>query len=593
MSAPSIGLRRWLSFPRVVPLALGAALVVSLPTVGIGHFADDWMHLGILDGGEFPGTPYDLFRFADGDPDHTRRWRDVGPYPWWTHSGLKLMFWRPLSSAIAVAEHALLGAAALPKHLVSIGWYLALVAALAGLLRRFLPGTVGACALLLFALDDAHVLPVGWLANRNALISATFAFIGLRLHLEWRERGRGLALPLAVVALALGLLGGESAIGGCAYLLAYELVGARGPRIERARALVPVALLGVAYVVTYRALEYGTTGSGPYVDPVREPLAYLGALATRLPALLGSLLAGSPVDLWVLSAPSRPALVAAGVVAAVAFAVPLRQAFAALPDDERRHARWLLTGALLSLLPVAATFPASRLLLVPSVGGAVAVAIVVRGWWRQREEQTAPRSRALTLAGPLLLAAHVAVPLVSWPACALIVTHVSAGLQHVADTSEIDDRTAAIQRFAILTTPDPMSGLYPPIMRSAAGRPRPKAWWPLSLAPWDHELLRTGPATFELSLGDQRFLATESEQLFRGPNHPLAKGYSVDLAGLRVTVLEADARGPSRVRFDFDRPLEDPSLQFLAFRDGTLRKVTLPPVGGRLDLRLDSLPIGR
>ena len=47
---------------------------------------------------------------------------------------------------------------------------------------------------------------------------------------------------------------------------------------------------------------------------------------------------------------------------------------------------------------------------------------------------------------------------------------------------------------------------------------------------------------------------------------------------------EVGNHGPTRVRFTFDRDLDDPSLVFLAVRTGTLQRVERPAVGETLRL---------
>ncbi|HEX8440210.1 hypothetical protein, partial [Archangium sp.] len=304
---------RWLAFPRILWLSLLAALVLALPTVWLGFFSDDFTHLLILEGFPSLASPYDLFRFAGGDPEGLRRMIDQGPYPWWTLPELKLAFWRPLSSALAVLDHSLFGRNAVGYHLHSLAWYLGMVALFGALLRRFLPGTVAALALFLFAIDGAHFLVAGWIANRNALVAAVPTLFGVWMHLEWREARRPWALPLSLLGLAVGLLGGETALGVFAYLLAYEVLGARDGVKERARALAPVALLGLVYLGVYKRLGYGASGSGSYVDPVGEPGRYLLAALGRVPALLGGLVLEVPADLWALSTGVRPMLVGVGL----------------------------------------------------------------------------------------------------------------------------------------------------------------------------------------------------------------------------------------------------------------------------------------
>ncbi|WNG46642.1 hypothetical protein F0U60_22905 [Archangium minus] len=174
---------RWFAFPRMLWLSLLAALVLALPTAWLGFISDDFIHLLILEGFPAPGTPWDLFRFAGGDPAGLQPLLDEGPYPWWTLPELKLTFWRPLSSALAVMDYNLFGRNAVGWHLHSLVWYLGLVALFGALLRRFLPGVIGALALFLFAIDGAHFMVAGWIANRNALVAAVPALFGLWMHL--------------------------------------------------------------------------------------------------------------------------------------------------------------------------------------------------------------------------------------------------------------------------------------------------------------------------------------------------------------------------------------------------------------------------
>jgi hypothetical protein len=116
---------------------------------------------------------------------------------------------------------------------------------------------------------------------------------------------------------------------------------------------------------------------------------------------------------------------------------------------------------------------------------------------------------------------------------------------------------------------------------------------PLSLAPYDHVLHRTGEAAFELSVPDGHFLSTEMEQLFRGPAFAMPVGAQVSVRGCRVTILEAEGPWPKRIRFEFDMPLDDPDLVLLTQQDDTLKRLSPPPVGGTVTLRWVQQVIGR
>jgi hypothetical protein len=510
-----------------------------------------------------------------------RRVVQEGPYPWWTLPELRIAFWRPLSSALEALDYRLFGLNALGYHVHSVAWHLGLVAIFGSLLRRFVPGALGGLALLLFVVDDAHLLPVGWISNRNALVSTAFALLGVWMHLEWRESRKPWALPVSLGALALGLLAGETALGVFAYLLAYEWLGARGTVAERLRALAPAAVLAGVYLGVYKALGYGAHGSTMYVDPVGEPVSYLGAALGRVPALVGGLL-GLPVDAWGLSPESRPVLIGLGLGGAGLMVYLLRRAWPGMTGEERRHCRWLALGAGLSLLPVASAMPMGRLLLVPGLGASVLLAAVLRHAWRARKQA---RGLALT-AGVLVLLNGVLAPL-SWPAMALLIPKL--GADHAAQAErlrrELESPRFTSQRVVLLDPMDLNATLYIPILWARQGLELPRSWWPLSLAMKPVAVTRTGASSLELERADGGpFLAGELEQVLRSPAYPLGTGAQVRLEGMRVTVLAADARGPTRLGFDFGTPLEDPSLVFLHTRAGALTRFTPPPVGTRLDL---------
>jgi hypothetical protein len=293
-----------LSGPRAVLVSALLAGAVVVPSLGMGYAADDFLHLAALEGMDTPAGPLDLFTFARGDPEHTLPFIEHGPYPWWTFPGVKLAFFRPLSSALAFAEHALFGRAPLLAHLHSLLWYVALAAVAAALYQRTLSSRVAVLAAVLFAIDDAHFMPAAWIANRNALIAGVPALLGLWAHLRAREEGWRPGYAWSVLGFCIGLAGGEVALAAFAYLFAYEL--SREERWSRRLvALAPAAVIGLAYVIAYKALGYGARDSAIYVDPVSTPLRYLAVAPARCFALIGALVMSSPVDLWMFLEASR------------------------------------------------------------------------------------------------------------------------------------------------------------------------------------------------------------------------------------------------------------------------------------------------
>ncbi len=194
-----------------------AGTLVSLPALRLGFVIDDYFHVWLLERGGLPAA-LELFTFSDGDPIANALRREEGPYPWWTLDDLRLRFLRPLSGITHWLDHRVFGRTTWPMHLHSIAWHLGLVAVAAAVFRRLLPVGVAGLAALLFAVDDAHALPVMWLANRNALVALVPGFAGLLAHLPWREHGWTPGAWLVPPLLALGLAAGEPALGAFAYL---------------------------------------------------------------------------------------------------------------------------------------------------------------------------------------------------------------------------------------------------------------------------------------------------------------------------------------------------------------------------------------
>src|SRR5260221_534606 len=113
------------------PILLGAALAVALfpREVPFSSFmADDFIQLGILER-VFPVTevgPLGLYNFS-GNARDIQSLKDAGAVPWFFDPGFKMAFFRPLSSASLVLDHALFGLNPIGYHVHVALWFLVLV----------------------------------------------------------------------------------------------------------------------------------------------------------------------------------------------------------------------------------------------------------------------------------------------------------------------------------------------------------------------------------------------------------------------------------------------------------------------------------
>jgi len=551
----------------------------------MGLFMDDYFHVAILEGLVPFGNWWDLFNFAPGQDNAMSAQIYQGILPWYTLPEMKASFFRPLTCVLAAADHALFGRAFELWHVHSLLWHLLLIWAYWLVARRALRGGAGMLAVAIFTLAPSHWFPVVWVANRNALVATVPALLGFYAHMRWREEGWRPGLPLSLLGYAAGLLGGEAALGVLAYLFAYEVFanGRRGA-VARARSaaagLAPVVFVVAAYLAVYKLLGHGSYGSGSYIDPLREPVNYLIHAPGRLLMLVAALLGGFSADMLVFAEWLRPVHAVAGLATAAVFAVGLRSAWPGLDEGERRALKWMTCGGLLSMLPVVATFPTNRLLLAPTIGGSALLAVILRHWWKARQEGRA--GKPMTALAVFVIVAHIALPPVVWIGQSLAFTVFGKHVERTCRLAELGGPLPEDGHYVLLPGMDPITSIYSPIILAVLEERKLELndfWLVTSQAPHDHAITTTGPNRFEMELVDGSMLGSEFERLFRGEEYPLRVGQEVDLGYVLVTVRAMGEVGPSKVEFEFDYPLDDARLAFLAWEDGCVRRVRMPDVG--------------
>lgn len=591
--------RALLSSPRLPLVAVIVAIVLSIPALTAGYFLDDYLYIQRLrDGGGSLAAGLDLYRLtaAYGGPSEAIK---HGHWPWWFDTSAKVELCRPLSGLLFAVDQRLWPETPFVAHLHSLAWYLLLVVACARLYKLFSslpdgssssgssphassgglsPATAG-LALLLFVLEEGHWQAAGWIANRHSVVAAAPVVLGLVAHVAWRERGWRPGAPLSMLGYAVGLGGGETAVQALMYVVAYELFVSRGRRLV---GLVPLASIVVGYFAIYKTLGFGARNHEQYLDPIGEPGRFLQGAITRLPTLLADLFAGFPADLWAPLPVLRTAFVVVGVLATAAIVGLAVLAWPAVDVAARRAVKFFAAGSALSILPGAAGLPGSRLLLVPSIGGAVVLAtILIHGGAAVRSRGLAARA-----AGKVGAAWIVVVHLVLSP---IVMVFNFVNMRTIGAATAKMSREAEVGRVglpasridvAVLEAPDLVAMLYPPLVLSLDPETRYRSWWTLSVAPKDHVFRRTGERSFTLTVEDGAFFTGEWEKLFRSSARALRQGDRVELAGLRAEVLT-----PSEISFEADVPLDDPSLRLLAWKDGGLRRVVPPPIGQSIALR--------
>lgn len=561
-------MKRW------APLLI--ALVVALPGLRVGLVLDDWTQRAFVSGQPIERAWWDLFNLVPGEAVEMRELVERGPFPWFTLPEVKLRFFRPLSSALIRFDTLVFKDAVWLAHAHSTLWYLGLVALVAALYRRLVPGVAFAAALL-FALDDSHTMPVLWLANRNSVLAVTFAWLGLWAHLRWREDGWRAGAPLSVLAYVVALLAGETAIAAMAYVVAFELAGRTDSWRSRAVALLPATSVVVAFALLYRVLGMGSANSATYYDPGAEPLQFLINAPIRLLANVGGQSSGLPADVWLFLPQLRPLLIALGVVALVVWPLAWRR-WAPQEPVLRARLRWLALGGLFALIPPLATFPATRLMIAPSLGFIAVVGALLLGAWKDHGV------RRVLGVGWLGLT-FVLQPITTWVGMPGTFRFISG--QTAAAVRAVSPKAG--ERIVIVTTSEFAPVVYGPGALAEFQQPLPRSWFVWSMAPLSHRLKRVSEREFELSTVEGRMVQSVFEQNFRETKtHPIAVGDTVKLDGQVVRVTAVDDGAPTSIRIELLEPPD--AFRFVKWNGSIFEPLQLPAVGETVDLpRADTL----
>jgi hypothetical protein len=593
-------LEAWLAGTRARATIIVAALLLSSGALRLSMASDDhFLSLALDSPPKLRGiarAPWDLFSFAR-DARGISELMEEGVFPWWSDTSARLMFFRPLSSLTHWLDHALWPGQPALMHLHSLLWFAALLCVVAAVYRRLCRTPILAgLALALFALDDARTYTIAWICNRNGLIALVFGFMALLAHDAARRHGFRAGYWLGPLCLALGLLGGETALQVCAYLFAYALLLDPGSRAARAASLLPYAAVLLAWRAVYVGLGYGAVGSGLYLDPTRDPLTFSLAVVERLPVLLAAQYAGVISELTdglpVLTPRFAPFFAPlCALLAALVFALisPLLRADAVSeaklavgcdPDGVAGRAgkaralpvandlRFWLLGSVLATLPVCGVSPTDRVLTATALGGAAALASLFAAHRESRAAtldasapHRAPSGRWRRIAVGALAVVHLGLSPLLLPVRIGGVDRVEDILAE-ADPSLSSAPASAAKTLVLLNPPlDPIAVFFP-LYRASHDIQRPRRTRWLTTGVSDLTLERPDAYTLRLT-AHAGFLSNSSQWLLRDPRRPLRAGERVKLEGVVFEVESLDARGrPATVSVRFDRPLEDPSFEW-------------------------------
>jgi hypothetical protein len=578
---PGSRLTRLLEHPRLPWFIVALGVGLTAPCLFIGFHLDDHIGRFIFSNAEGAERLYRIYSggygAANGNPVDAAWMMEEGYAPWWMDPDVLLWFYRPLSLATHLFDAALWPSSAFLWHAHSLLWFAVLLISAVYMYRSLQGPVVGGLAALLFAVDHAHALPVGFITNRYALITTALCMLTVQQHHTYANGGSRRAGWFAPLCYGLALFAGESSAAIVGYLVCYALFLDTRALRSRILSVAPYFAVSVLWRMIYNALGHGARGSDLYIDPVREPVRFTLALLERAPTLLLGQWFMPPAETFTLvDSTSAALLIAFAWLFTIALAIAL---WPLLRRD--RVARFWAGGMVLSIVPMCSGEPHNRMLFVASIGAAGLIAC----WWNAYSAQVLGTvQQALgTFSrrfGQVMLVGHLFLSpfLVPFNACGMIFF---GALQRSFD----DVGEEAVGRDAVfVTSPDYFAVRLMKMIKKVEHKPSPARFRTLAYGPEQVTVERTADKTLVLSYAGgamhEPAVTKQAIDLYRSSDKPMHKGQQVALEGLAIELLEVTPDGrPLRVRFDFAEPLDSSRYRFYNWADNQFKVLQVPAVG--------------
>ena len=579
---------------RLAPwLVLAIALALGLASLQLGFYNDDYLLIAGVKGYWPHGPPvWDLYRFSYGSEQKNLEAIADSGLMWWASPAFKLHLVRPLASLGFALDLKLFGdGSSLGWHLHSIVWYLVLVHLVGSVLRASMPRAIATAnlAMLVYAVSTAHFFAYGWVASRHLAIAATLGMFGLLALVRGHRRGPWIFAG----CLAASLGGGEAGIGIAIFGIVYVLSRPKSGSSEIARKLAPTAVVLCVWLGCYVAIGGGAAHSDGYVDPTSAPGRFAMKAATMIPVMVANATFGVPAEMATIMPPAPLAVL--GLVAAAFVFGMWRSARPAMLDDERSALPWLVVAGLMAIAPSLGGFPGARILLVPNLGFAALIAVLVRrGFAKIEGGSTVGRIARAGGAGLLCFVHVIAAPLID-VANASFTAKTARRLEELSATVDVSDAPPTGVRFFVLGASDPTVTMYPPTVQlatSAKHRELARCWSIVSGAKTSHEMRRVAPNVIVVRPTAGRMLDGPFEALWRSRSEPFRPGDESRQCNVVYRVNAVDGGLPSEIQLTFDVPLEDPSVRFLRWNGERFERLVVPPVGDTATIAWSAGPLG-
>lgn len=551
-------------------LAALAGVLLGSTVLTTGLSADDYHQFD-----QAYDSPFSLLRRPVLTPEIVRAAQDSGYMPWWASLDSQTpRQMRPVGAFFLWIDLRLWKDQAFPAHAHSLFMYFWLALAVGGFYRRLFHGSgpagpvTAGLAALMYAIDDAHGVTIGYIHERSRIIAVALVALACTAYVKQRQTGWRPGWLLGPLAFAVALATYEAGILALAILIPYALVLDEAPVKERLKALLPYALVAVAWRAIYALNDFASAKSGMYADPLGEPLRFAQHVFEQFPIYLGSTLLAVPADPFLFFGPTKYWV--GWTIALVGSLALLWSLRGFLKRD--KLARFFLLVTLLGAGPACAAFINDRLLMVAQIGGCgLAARFLVTAF----EEQERAWRRPVVLT---LVLCHLVIPVLLLPVRTMTMDWVFGRHQEVMLATLRGLTDARGRTVVLVNAPEMITALTPSL---ALQRRMLDAEGVIMLGVTSETLTVDRPDPHTLSLRPAGGYLNDRMSVFvRSTDDVFRVGDTVPVLGntIEVTELTDDAR-PARVVFRGASPLDGDDYLFLVWEDGDLRRFALPSVG--------------
>ncbi len=566
--------------PRAFTVITVIGLLLVLPSLAAGFFADDFAHYVLVNEPDLIKqrdslSLFHLFSFIDTNVERSQQLVALSMIPWWVNPEFSVDFWRPLAEITHYIDYRYFSSFASLMHLQSLVWYALLLVLLVRFYRNFCSSQwVALLALILFVADSTHGFTVAWLANRNAVLAAVFFLLAIDFHHQYRSSENkkriqqvGMLL-LSVVAIACSFLSAEMGVTTGVFLLSYALLVDYQGWKKGLLHLLPALLIFVLWWLTYKTYGYGAVGnSAYYVDPVESPLIFIDNFLQRFPRIIAVQFNLLPLHL--ISSFNRiiPLL---GWLILLALLLPLMNRLLVFiqPFAEKRQSvcyRFFLLSMLLAVIPISSGEVQDRNMLFVGMAACPLLAELIaylvdmsQRFW----------SRILVV---LLLVFHVVIS-------GLLMFPVSYAPKLLAanSISAAKSMPELLESERYISFGAPLFDIsFIAAIRRAEQLSLPERLWNVTTRTEGLQVSRLTNNSFQVKnsaglLGDEDFLLRDMQR------HPIKKGQQFDLNGLLLTVEEINSQGvPTKALLEIVRLEDSNNIKLLYWHQGIFSPMVL------------------